>query len=167
MTQQEWETILLKQQAEQDWKEQASAAEIEEYERWKAELDADYKRELERDRKRRSTHLDDMDITMLDRENDGDWMDTSKALRITSDEDYLDLIFTQWPEDLHEVVTDEALIAAIKKLTRCQKEALFLRMQPHTRTKQVAEDQGTTTGNIRKHLRKARKNILEKIGDPR
>jgi DNA-directed RNA polymerase specialized sigma24 family protein len=166
MTPQELETILLRRQAERDWKEHASAAEIEEYERWKAELAADYKRELERDRKRRSEHQDGMDITELDRNNDDISLNTSKALRITSDLDYLDIIFTQRPEDLHEVVTDEALIAAIKKLTRCQKEAMFLRMQPHTKTKQAAEDLGSSPRNIRKHLAKAREIIFEEIGEP-
>ena len=167
MTQKEMETILLRQRAEQDWKEQASDAEIEEYERWKAELDADYEREQRRELRHRKDHLDDMDITMLDRENDDCRLNTSKAPRITSDLDYLDLIFTQRPEDLHEVVTDEALITAIKKLTRCQKDVLFLSMQPHTKTKQAAENLGSTPRNIRKHLAKARRKILEKTGDPR
>jgi len=107
-----------------------------------------------------------MDITMLDRANDGCRLDTSKALRITSDLDYLDLIFTRRPEDLHEVVTDEALSAAIKRLTACQKEALFLRSQPHTKTKDAAEDLGSSPCNIRKHLAKARVTILKQIGEP-
>jgi DNA-directed RNA polymerase specialized sigma24 family protein len=107
-----------------------------------------------------------LDITKLDRPHGDCRLDTSKAQRITSDLDYLDLIFTQRPEDLHEVVTDEALIAAIKKLTRCQKDALFLRMQPHTKTKQAAEDLGSSPRNIRKHLAKAREKIFKEIGEP-
>jgi len=166
MTQQELETILLKQQALRDWKEQAGAAELEAFERWNKEWEKENELELERERKHRNAHLDGVDITLLDRKNDGCQLDTTKALRITSDLDYLDLIFTRRPEDLHEVVTDDALSAAIKRLTACQKEALFLRMQPHTKTKQVAEDLGSSPRNIRKHLAKARKTILKQIGEP-
>ena len=166
MTEKELETILFRQQALQDWKEQASATEIEEFERWNAEWEKENELELRRERYHRSEHLDNMDITMLDRENDGCRLDTSKALRIASDLDYLDLIFTRRPEDLHEVVTDDALSAAIKRLTACQKEALFLRMQPHTRTKDAAETLGSSPRNIRKHLAKARQTILNQIGGP-
>ncbi|MCL2299951.1 MAG: hypothetical protein FWC27_07375 [Firmicutes bacterium] len=166
MTQQELETILLKRQALRDWKEQASAAEIEEFEQCNTEWVKENKLERRREQYYRNKHLDDMDITLLDRENDGCQLDTSKALRIASDLDYLDLIFTRRPEDLHEVVTDDALSAAIKRLTACQKEALFLRMQPHTKTKDLAGDLGSSPRNIRKHLAKARETILKQIGEP-
>jgi len=165
MTKQEMEQIVLRNQAEQDWKEQASAAEIEEYERWKARLDKDYELELNRDRKKRNKYQDSMDITTLDRRNDEDRLDTSKALRITSDLDYLEIIFSQQPEDLYELVTDEAHIAAIKCLTSRQREALFHSIPPRTKTKDIAEEMGTSSRNILKHLAKAREKIINEIGE--
>jgi len=85
MTKHEKGPARLKEQAEKDWKEQASAAEIDEYERWRADMDKEYELELRREEYERDTHLDGMDITLLDRKADeGELLDSSKALRITS-----------------------------------------------------------------------------------
>jgi len=64
-------------------------------------------------------------------------------------------------------VSDEALIAAVKKLTPRQKEALHCFLTPKTKTADVALILGTSDRNILKLLATAKKNILQEIGEPK
>ena len=155
----------LRKFAKGEWMKYASAAELEEYERWRAKQEREHKLLVRRERRYRNDHLDGMDITSQGRDSNGFLPSTSKALRISTDEDYLDLIFSERPEDLHELVSDEAMIAAVKKLTPRQKEALHCFLTPKTKTADVALILGTSDRNILKLLATAKKNILQEIGE--
>jgi len=155
----------LKQFAMREWKQAASAAELEEYERWRAQQEREHKLLVRREWRYRNDHLDGTDITSVGRDSNGFLPSTSKALRISTDEDYLDLIFSERPEDLHELVSDEAMIAAVKKHTPRQKEALHCFLTPNIKTADVALLLGTSDRNILKLLAAARKNILTEIGE--
>ena len=73
----------------------------------------------ENNERRHRSHRDDIDITIPERKAD-DEQDTyriSDMMRLCCWEDWLDIIFSQKPEDLHQLVEDTKVSRALKELT--------------------------------------------------
>lgn len=117
-------------------------------------------------------HRDDMDTTVVDRQLEEDEITppAAKMLKLSNHEDWLDIIYSRKPEDLHELVTDEAVSAAIRKLTSPQKEVLFLNTVHQFTVAEIAAMKGVSERNIRKIRQRAIEGVhrfLEVLGDRR
>lgn len=63
---------------------------------------------------------------------------------------WLDYIFSQRPEDLHELVEDEEVCKALHNLPGKRKEALFYRVVHRYPASEIAALQGVSDRNVRK-----------------
>lgn len=72
----------------------------------------------------------------------------SKGLPNRPDNKWLEEIFSQDSEDLHQLVSSGKLAKAIQTLTAHQREILFLSAIQQMKTSEIAEMQGTTSRNI-------------------
>jgi len=157
----------LKRFAMREWKQVASPAELEEYERWSEWVSAENKKAARREYRYRG-HIDKYcDITLAegDGEDEEDYLDEKRLVRLGHEPDLLEEYLSTSPDSIHELISDEALSAAVKKCTRRQKEALRCFLIPRTKKPaDVARILGTSRENASKVLRTARKNILNKMG---
>jgi hypothetical protein len=97
-----------------------------------------------------------MDITITERDpKDGETYPKAKLLKLSRNEDWLDIIFSQRHQDLHHLAEDEKVSAAIQNLTDKQKQVLHLNTVWQYTTQDIAEMLHTTDRNIRKHREKA------------
>lgn len=158
-----WE---LKKFALAEWKEIASAEELEEFERWSEWITAENKRLFQRNRRYRK-HIDLFcDIALADG-NDKDkdvYLKAEQMSRLGYTPDLLNEFFADGPETIHELFSDSVWCDAVKKLTPRQKQALHCYLTPKTKTSDAALILGTSDRNILKLLATARKNILQEIG---
>jgi len=72
----------------------------------------------------------------------------SKGLPNRPDNKWLEEIFSQDPEDLHQLVSYGKLAKAIQELTAHQRNILFLSAIQQMKTKEIAEMLGTSCRNI-------------------
>lgn len=77
--------------------------------------------------RRHKTHRDDMDLTLLDRKaKDGEYFCGNRLLKLCKANDWIDIIFSQNQEDLHHLVEDEAISAALRELTPCRRKCCWI-----------------------------------------
>jgi len=149
-----------------EWKEYASAAELEEFERWSAWLSAENKKAARREYRYR-VHIDKFcDITLADSdgEDEDGYLDEKRLARLGYTPDLLENYLASDPGCIHEFFSDEELSAAVKRCTSRQKEALHCYLIPRIKTADAARILGTSDRNILKLLATARKNIMQEIG---
>jgi RNA polymerase sigma factor (sigma-70 family) len=72
----------------------------------------------------------------------------SKGLPNRPDNKWLEEIFSQDPEDLHQLVSSGKLAKAIQALTAHQRNILFLSAIQQMKTKEIAEMLGTSCRNV-------------------
>lgn len=82
-----------------------------------------------------------------------------KGLQNRPDNKWLEEIFSQDPEDLHQLVSSGKLAKAIQALTAHQREILFLSAIQQMKTSEIAEMLGTTSRNILDVLERTYKRI--------
>lgn len=110
--------------------------------------------------RRHSGHRADMDITIADREpHEGEPYRMADLLKLSRAEDWDEIIFSQRPEDLYQLVGEYPVSAALRELTPIQKRVLFENVVHGTPTKDIAEMMGCSVRNVTKH----RKVALDKI----
>jgi len=83
----------------------------------------------------------------------------SKGLPNRPDNKWLEEIFSQDPEDLHQLVSSGKLAKAIQALTAHQRKILYLSAIQQMKTSEVAEMLGTTSRNILDVLERTYKRI--------
>jgi RNA polymerase sigma factor (sigma-70 family) len=83
----------------------------------------------------------------------------SKGLPNRPDNKWLEEIFSQDPEDLHQLVSSGKLANAIQALTAHQRNILFLSAIQQMKTKEIAEMLGTSCRNILDVLERTYKRI--------
>ena len=155
----------LKQFAMREWKQVASAAEIEEYERWSKWLSAENRKAAKREWNYRKRFDGWCDTTLAHRDGEeGEHIDARWLKRLSVRPDYLERIFSLRPEHIHELLSDEAISAAVKNCTPRQKQSLHCFLSSKTKTSDAARVLGTSDRNILKLLATTRKNILQEIG---
>lgn len=103
--------------------------------------------------RRHKVRRDDMDITAVDRDlDDEDFRyPAASLLKLSSPADWLDIIYSQNPEDLHQLVTDVSVSEALKGLTQKQKKVLLEHIVWGRSTREIAEEMQCSVRNIVKH----------------
>ena len=86
-----------------------------------------------------------------------------KFKELSHSDNWLDVIFSQRSEDLHELMTDDELIKAVKGLSEKRKEVLFYRAVWKYSTTETAAALGVSDRNVRKLYARAIKEIHDKI----
>lgn len=117
----------------------------------------------ENNERRHRSHRDDIDITIPERKAD-DGQDTyriSDMMRLCCWEDWLDIIFSQKPEDLHQLAEDIKVSQALEELTSQQKKILLENLVWGFSTKEIAQANGCSVRNITKHRQKALEQIRQ------
>lgn len=126
---------------------------------WKTVLDG-LDGELRNNDRKHDEHRDDMDTTIVDRQaEENEIFSGAKTLKLSSDEDWLDMIYSRKAEDLQELVTDEAVSKAIGRLTLPQKEVLFWNVVHCFKLSEIAAARGVSERNIRKIRQRALESI--------
>ena len=74
---------------------------------------------------------------------------------LNTDKGWLDCIYSRRPEDLHELVEDEAVSRALQALNIKRKGALFYRVVHGYSSRETADLQGVSERNVRKLYEKA------------
>lgn len=135
----------------------------EERTRWMPILQDEDRRIVNNNRRHRS-HRSPMDTTIVDREPRKDEVyRTADLLKLSHSEDWNDIIYSQRPEDLHELVTDYPVSMALKDLTLRQKEVLLETVVYGTSTADLAARLGCSERNIRKIRQTALENVREAV----
>jgi len=132
---------------------------------WDGVLDALDQYEKNNSR-RHKVHRHDMDVTAVDREPDdaGEYRyPAASLLKLSSPADWLDVIYSHRPEDLHQLVTDETISGALYRLTRKQKEVLLENVVWGRSTKEISTEKGCSIRNIVKHRQTALERVRESI----
>ena len=147
-----------------EWKEYASPAELEEFERWSKWISAEDKKEARRGYRYRG-HIDKYcDFSLADGGGEENYLDKQKLARLGYVPDLLEDYLSSDPEAIHEFFVEEALSSAVKRCTPRQKQALHCYLIPKIKTADIALILGTSDRNVLKLLATARKNILSEIG---
>ena len=119
----------------------------------------------ENNERRHRSHRDDLDITIPERKTD-DGQDTyriSDMMRLCCWKDWVDIIFSQKPEDLHHLVEDTKVSQELKALTPQQKKILLENLVWGFTTKEIAKSEGSSVRNITKHRQKALEQVRQAI----
>ena len=119
----------------------------------------------ENNERRHRSHRDDLDITIPERKTD-DGKDTyriSDMMRLCCWKDWVDIIFSQKPEDLHHLVEDTKVRQGLKTLTPQQKKILLENLVWGFTTKEIAKAEGCSVRNITKHRQKALEQVRQTI----
>lgn len=119
----------------------------------------------ENNERRHRSHRDDLDITIPERKAD-DEQDTyriSDMMRLCCWKDWVDIIFSQKPEDLHHLVEDAQVSQGLEILTMQQKKILLENLVWGFSTKEIARAEGCSVRNITKHRQKALEQIRRTI----
>lgn len=147
-----------KREAKLDAKLEKLAAASGKWDKVMAELD----RFDANNERRHKTHRDDMDLTLLDRKaKEGEYFCGNRLLKLCRANDWIDIIFSQDPEDLHHLVEDEAISAALRAV---QKKVLLDNIVHRFPAENLAKEMGCSTRNITKHRQKALDAIHKAIG---
>ena len=113
--------------------------------------------------RRHKSNRDDFDITLPERKAD-DGQDTyriSDMMRLCCWKDWIDIIFSQEPGDLHHLVEDPKVSQALKELTPQQKKILLGNLVWGYSTKELAQASGCSVRNITKHRQKALERVRQ------
>jgi hypothetical protein len=156
----------LKQFAMREWKQVASAAEIEEYEWWNAWITAENKNLAKRDWRYRK-HIDGWcDTTLAQRDGgEGERIDSRWLELLSCTPDFLEIICTWDPTDVHEAFNKCKLGGVVKKhATAQQKRAMHYYLPKGAKTADAALALGTSERNVNKLLATAKKKILREMG---
>lgn len=133
----------------------AKLAELAGQGNWTSVLKAldDYDANNER---RHSDHRADMDVTIADRDpEEGECYRVADLLKLSHSEDWNDIIFSQQPKDLHNLVEEYPTSAALKELSPRQKGILLENIVHGTTTQELADKADCTVRNITKQRQKA------------
>ncbi len=146
-------------QSEADKRETALDQRLEELaaeEDWTAVVDELDRFEENNDR-RHEEHRACLDLSLMDRDAEDDWEGGQfrKFLKLCRERDWNDLIFSQKPEDLHQLVTEYPVSAALKELTPIQKKVLWANVVWGVPTSDLARELGCSVRNITKHRQRA------------
>lgn len=115
--------------------------------------------------RRHKTHRDGMDLTLLDRKaKEGEYFCGNLLLKLCRANDWIDIIFSQDPEDLYHLVEDETISAALRELTPVQKKVLLDNIVYRFPAENLAKEAGCSTRNITKHRQKALDAIRRAVG---
>lgn len=76
---------------------------------------------------------------------------------------WLDYIFSRSPDDLHELVEDEAVSRALRDLGSKRKEAMFLRVVHGYTADEIAAFKSVSDRNVRKLYDKAIREVRERL----
>lgn len=110
--------------------------------------------------RRELCHRAGLDITLADRSPQaGEYMRSADLLRLGLWEDWDDMIFSQRPEDLYQLVEESPISRVLRELTPVQKQVLFENVVYEVPVKNIARALGCSGRNVAKHRQKA----LEKI----
>jgi len=110
--------------------------------------------------RRAGEHRADMDVTVADRDPmEGECVRVEDLLKLSRWEDWDDIIFSQRPEDLYQLVEEYPVSEALRELTPLQRRVLFENVVHGVPTKDLAADMGCSVRNVTKHRQAA----LEKI----
>jgi len=110
--------------------------------------------------RRHQSHRADMDTAIVDRGlEEGECYRVPDMLKLSRCEDWEEIIFSQSPEDLHQLVENAQISQALKDLSPTQKVVLLENFVHNNSTAEIAEALGTGMRNITKH----RKIALEQI----
>lgn len=110
---------------------------------------------------RHEEHRACLDLSLMDRdaEDDQEGCQFRKFLKLCRAQDWDDLIFSQAPEDLHQLVTEYPVSSALKELTPIQRKILWANVVWGVPTSDLARELGCSVRNITKHQQRA----LEKV----
>jgi len=151
---------------QREWIKYASADEIAAFEQWHEWISAEDKKEEKRE-ERYQGHIDKFcDLTLVDGKGEnGEYLSARHMARLSYTTDFLEIICTWDPVDVHEVFNNCTLGVAVKKHTTVrQKQALHHLLPKGAKTPDAALALGTSDRNILKLLATARRNILQEIG---
>jgi DNA-directed RNA polymerase specialized sigma24 family protein len=131
----------------------ATVEQLAELKKWESAL-IELDRELINNDRRHAYWRDGRDITVLDR-----------AGIMANEDNWLEYIFSQTPEDLYELVEDKAVSGAMRTLTAKQKEALYYSEVRCCGSKYIADKLGGSERNVRGHRQAAIRKIVRLAGD--
>lgn len=132
----------------------AKLKELAAEEKWKEVL-AELDHFDENNERRHREHRDDRDLTLLDRQPcEGEYgiIGLRGLCRV---EDWDEIIFSQDPEDLHQLVEEYPVSAALRELTPKQKEILLKNIVWGIPTKVLADEAGCSVRNVTKQRQRA------------
>jgi DNA-directed RNA polymerase specialized sigma24 family protein len=144
-----------------DQKSFMSPNELAEFEHWN-EIVEEWDHKDTRKEKRLAAKKDGADITLLDREDKEEFLDTEKLLKLSYTTSYLDVVFSMRHEDIDELITDDLKSEIVRDLTDRQKQAFFLTEVLWLKTKDAAEILRTSPRNILKLKATALENVKKK-----
>ena len=134
------------------------------YEAHREELLADGGSILNNER-RHEERQDFANLEMLEgRDEEDEYIDKRLYAVCCKGKDWLERIFTQHWEDLHELVSDKDLCLALKSLTYKQKQVLFWNVIHDYSTAEIATAMGSTERNIRDIRQRALEKIRMQMG---
>ena len=118
----------------------------------------------ENNERRHREHRDDLDVTIVDREPaEGESYRTRDQLKLSCWTDWDEIIFSQKPEDLHQLVEEYPTSAALKELTATQKRILWENLVWSVPTKDIAKELGCSVRNVTKHRQKAIETVRQLV----
>ena len=103
------------------------------------------------------------DIDLLERDSEEEIYIPPICKTLNTDEWWLDYIFSQSPDDLHELVEDEAVSKALRGLNSKRKEALFYRVVHGYSAEEIAAFKGVSDRSVRKLYEKAIGEVKERL----
>lgn len=105
----------------------------------------------------------EFDLTALDAVQDEAVSIPRAFMAFSNAENWEDVLFSQKPEDLYELLTDEDLINAVRGLSEKRKEVLFYRGVWRYTPQEIGRFRGVSDRNIRKLYEKAIKAIHDNL----
>lgn len=110
--------------------------------------------------RRHKEHRADMDISVVDCGLDeSEYYKSADLLRLSTPDDWLDVIYSRNSEDLYQLVGEYPVSEALRELTMAQKQVLFLNIIHKMPSSEAAAVLDCSVRNITKHRQKA----LERI----
>lgn len=109
----------------------------------------------ENNERRHREHRDDRDLTLLERQHCEGEYGFIGLRSLCRTEDWNEIIFSQDPEDLYQLVEECPVSAALRELTPKQKEILLKNIVWGIPTKDLAEESGCSVRNITKQRQRA------------
>ena len=103
------------------------------------------------------------DIDLLERDSEEEISIPSIFKTLNTDEGWLDCIFSRKPDDLHELVEDEAISKALRDLNSKRREALFYRVVHRYSAEEIAAFKGVSDRSVRKLYEKAIQEVRERL----
>ena len=111
----------------------------------------------------RGTRRHEFDPHLLDEDTEEEISIPPIFKTLNHSDGWLDYIFSRSPNDLHELVEDEAVSKALRGLSKERKEALFYRVVHGYSAKEIGAFRGVSERNVRKLYDKALEEIRMKL----